>query len=92
MKIQKEELVLVPFRETAYCEKCGVEMTRRLCRQEGYQRVENGTTSIGTKDIYEYTCPKCGAKEESEIKFPRISYKYKEANKIGFERLFNFQP
>ena len=92
MKIQKEELVLVPFWETAHCEKCGFEMTRSLCRQEAYQRIENGTMCVGTKDIYEYTCPQCGAKEESKIKFPRISYEYKEANKIGFERLFNFHP
>lgn len=25
MKIQKEEIVLVPIRKTAHCEKCGVE-------------------------------------------------------------------
>ena len=74
MKIQKEELVLVPIRETAHCEKCGDEMTRRVCRQETRGGYWGENWSIRTIKIYEYTCPHCGATEESEVSFPRINY------------------
>lgn len=73
MKIEKEELVLVPIRVTAHCEKCGVEMTRGVCRQEWRQNFD----AIYNQDIYSYTCPQCGATEESDERCPRIIYEYR---------------
>ena len=77
MKIEKEEVVLVPIRKTAHCEKCGVEMTRRECRQEMRHGWVGEDWGFWSAKIYEYTCPQCGATEESDKEFPRIIYEHR---------------
>ena len=79
MKIQKEEVVLVPIRVTAHCEKCGAELGEAvlLPRLGGFACDSQGNWASVDSPRYRYTCPQCGATEESDEEFPRIIYEHR---------------
>ena len=79
MKIEKEEVVLVPIRETAHCEKCGAELGEAVPLPEYvlsfYDDLGNLVPAYSHR--FRYTCPQCGVTEESDEEFPRIIYEHR---------------
>ena len=73
MEIKEEIGKVIAIRKKAICSNCGTEMESRVCRQEQYECQVVGDLYIGAKDIYEYTCPNCGAKEESDRLYPNVN-------------------
>ena len=73
MEIRKERLVCVPYRYTAYCEKCNVEMEREL------RQPENPNCYYIKQ--YRYYCPVCGQSVFSELRFPAVDYVLEKADK-----------
>ena len=79
MKIQKEELVLVPIREMAHCEKCGAELGEAVPHPDYGRLTPDGMGHFVPihKRRYSYACPQCGTIEESDEEFPRIIYEHR---------------
>ena len=89
MKIEKEEVVLIPIHETAHCEKCGAEYGEAVPLPEyGLFCVDDcGKFVPACSHRYLYTCPQCGATEESDEVFPRIIYAHRtKEEKVVNER------
>ena len=89
MKIEKEEVVLIPIHETAHCEKCGAEYGEAVPLPEyGLFCVDDcGKFVPACSHRYLYTCLQCGATEESDEVFPRIIYEHRtKEEKVVNER------
>ena len=76
MEIKEEIGKVIAIRKKAICSNCGTEMESRVAREEmrgGYWGEDWSFRMIKT---YEYSCPKCGEKEESEEKYPCVYTRY----------------
>ena len=69
MEIKEEIGKVIAVRKKAICSNCGTEMESRVCRQEFRK---DGFYCLN-QDIYEYTCPSCGTKEESDKRYPYVN-------------------
>lgn len=76
MEIKKEIGKVISVRKKAICSNCGTEMERKTIRTELREFNTGVAWEIGVREteIYEYICPKCGAKEESDKLYPNVNF------------------